>query len=133
MQRRRFCQTAIASVVGAALPVNRLIAAAHEVVSIAGAPIPAVTGAGVPIELERTAINELGRHIAGRLLTSGDDGYETARQVLNPAIDKHPALIAQCTGAADVRYAVDHCLFDFLLLACIWFGHLCFCLLLLNA
>jgi FAD/FMN-containing dehydrogenase len=107
MQRRRFCQTVIASVVGAALPVNRLIAAAHEVFSTAGAPIPAVTGAGAPIELERMAINELGRHIAGRLLTSGDDGYETARQVLNPAIDKHPALIAQCTGAADVRYAVD--------------------------
>jgi len=88
--------------VGAALPVNQLIAAAHEVVNTAESPIAAVTGAGVPIELERTAINELGRQLAGRLLTSSDDGYEMARQVLNPAIDKHPALIAQCT-----RWQVD--------------------------
>jgi len=107
MQRRQFCRTALASVLGAALPVNRLIAAAHEVVSTAEAPIAAVTGAGTPIELERSAVNELGQHIAGRLLTASDDGYETARQILNPAIDKHPALIAQCTGAADVRYAID--------------------------
>lgn len=107
MQRRRFCQTAIASLVGTALPVNRLIAAAHEVVNTPVSPIAAVTGAGAPIELKRTAINELGRQLAGRLLTSSDDGYETARQVLNSAIDKHPALIAQCTGAADVRYAIN--------------------------
>ena len=107
MQRREFCRTAIASAVGAALPTSHLIAAAHQIVSPDGSPIRAVTGAGKPLELERHAVNELGQQLAGSLLGSGDPGYDTARQVINPAIDKYPALIAQCTGAADVRYAVD--------------------------
>ena len=38
---------------------------------------------------------------------AGDDGYDGARQILNPSFDKRPALIAQVTGTADVRTAVD--------------------------
>jgi len=123
MQRRRFCQTAAASVLGASLPVNQIIAAAHVIAKAGGAPVAAVTGAGVPIELERSAVDELGRQIAGRLLTSGDAAYDTARQILNPAIDKHPALIAQCTGAADVRYAIDFAAEHELLVAVKCGGH----------
>jgi FAD/FMN-containing dehydrogenase len=107
MQRREFCRTAVASLVGASVPVSQLIAQAHQVVSTAGSPLLAVTGDGARIELKRSAVNTLGGQVAGRVLTAGDEGYDTSRQVLNPAIDKHPALIVQCTGAADVRYAVD--------------------------
>ena len=43
---------------------------------------------------------------SGRLLQPGDDGYDEARRVHNGLIDKRPALIARCQGAADVADAV---------------------------
>lgn len=43
---------------------------------------------------------------AGELLRSGDSGYEEARQVHNGLIDRRPALIARCRGAADVVQAI---------------------------
>src|SRR4051794_21385618 len=42
----------------------------------------------------------------GEVLVPGDAGYDAARQVYNAMIDKHPALIARCTGVADVLGAV---------------------------
>jgi FAD/FMN-containing dehydrogenase len=41
------------------------------------------------------------------VLRSGDAGYDEARTVRNGLIDKQPALIAQCSGAADVLAAVN--------------------------
>ena len=107
MHRRRFCQSIVASAVASALPARQLLAADHQVVDSSDAPISAITGNGRHVELARAAVNELGGRLAGQLLTSGDDGYESARRVLNDAIDKHPALIARCTGAADVSAAVE--------------------------
>jgi FAD/FMN-containing dehydrogenase len=45
--------------------------------------------------------------IRGNVLTTGDEGYETARQLWNAMIDRRPGLIVRCSGAADVRAAVD--------------------------
>jgi FAD/FMN-containing dehydrogenase len=42
----------------------------------------------------------------GELLRDGDSGYEESRTVFNAGIDRRPALIARCTGAADVIAAV---------------------------
>jgi FAD/FMN-containing dehydrogenase len=42
----------------------------------------------------------------GRLLKPEDDDYEEARRLHNGLIDKRPALIARCRGAADVVDAV---------------------------
>jgi FAD/FMN-containing dehydrogenase len=42
----------------------------------------------------------------GRVLLPGDQGYEEARHVWNGSIDRHPAVIARCSGAADVMQAV---------------------------
>ena len=44
----------------------------------------------------------------GEALTARDDGYEQARRVWNGAIDRHPAVIARCHGAADVAAAVGY-------------------------
>jgi FAD/FMN-containing dehydrogenase len=38
----------------------------------------------------------------GELLRDGDPGYDDARRVFNAAIDRRPAIIARCTGVADV-------------------------------
>src|SRR6185312_15898460 len=43
---------------------------------------------------------------AGQLLGPGDATYDDARRVHNGLIDKRPALIARCRGAADVVDAV---------------------------
>ena len=51
-------------------------------------------------------IEELGKSFAGPLLQPGVDGYEAARLVHNGMIDKRPALIAQCSGVADIQQAV---------------------------
>ncbi|MEX2529664.1 MAG: FAD-binding oxidoreductase [Gemmatimonadota bacterium] len=67
----------------------------------------AVTGDGREVVIRGRDIAELARSLRGRVLLAGSEGYETARLVLNPSFDRHPALIAQVTGAADVRRAVD--------------------------
>jgi FAD/FMN-containing dehydrogenase len=43
----------------------------------------------------------------GELLRDGEPGYDDSRRVFNAGIDRRPALIARCTGAADVIAAVD--------------------------
>jgi FAD/FMN-containing dehydrogenase len=42
----------------------------------------------------------------GELLRDGDPGHDEARRVFNAAIDRRPALIARCTGVADVIAAL---------------------------
>jgi FAD/FMN-containing dehydrogenase len=44
--------------------------------------------------------------LRGELLQANDAGYETARQVYNGMIDRHPRLIARCANVADVIAAV---------------------------
>lgn len=51
-------------------------------------------------------IEELQSTFRGRLIQPGDPDYDQERQVWNGYIDKHPALIAQCSGTADVIDAV---------------------------
>jgi FAD/FMN-containing dehydrogenase len=48
------------------------------------------------------AVAELARSFAGQVLRPADPGYDEARRVHNGLIDKRPALIARCAGAADV-------------------------------
>ncbi len=44
--------------------------------------------------------------LQGQVLAPGDPGYDSARKVWNGHIDRHPALIARCSGPADVTAAV---------------------------
>ena len=50
--------------------------------------------------------------LRGQSFASGEPGYDEARVVFNRIIDRHPALIARCAGAADVmacvRFANEH-------------------------
>ena len=49
---------------------------------------------------------ELARSFAGQVMRPADPGYEEARRVHNGLIDKRPALIARCRGAADIADAL---------------------------
>ena len=43
----------------------------------------------------------------GAVTVAGDPGYEEARKVRNGLIDRHPAAVFHCHGAADVIEAVN--------------------------
>ena len=62
-----------------------------------------------PIEgiLDEAAIEEFRGSLRGPLMTPGDPGYDEARAVRNGLIDRHPALIARCSGTADVVACVN--------------------------
>jgi FAD/FMN-containing dehydrogenase len=57
--------------------------------------------------LAQTTVDSFTEQLRGQVLQPGDDGYDEARSVWNAMIDKEPALVARCTGAADVVAAVD--------------------------
>jgi len=64
------------------------------------------------LEAEDRALNtahleNLRQAFRGELMQSGHPGYEAARRVWNGNIDRRPALIARCTGVADVQRAVE--------------------------
>ncbi len=67
-----------------------------------------VTLGGVPPDdgLDEAVVQELAASFRGELIRSRDDGYDAARAVFNAMIDRRPALIARCTGVADVMAAV---------------------------
>jgi hypothetical protein len=43
----------------------------------------------------------------GEVIQPGDFSYEPARKIWNASIDKHPGIIARCSGVADVVAAVN--------------------------
>src|SRR5713101_4709124 len=55
----------------------------------------------------KAAIQELKNCLRGNLLRPGDGTYDEARKIYNAMIDKRPALIARCAGAADVIRCVN--------------------------
>ena len=61
---------------------------------------------GTKTALDTAALDAFRGGMRGPVLLPGDDGYDTARQAWNAMIDRKPALIARCTGAADVMHAV---------------------------
>lgn len=59
-----------------------------------------------PVHFDENAAEELASILRGELVRSGDVNYEQHRKVWNGSIDRFPALIARCAGAADVIAAV---------------------------
>jgi FAD/FMN-containing dehydrogenase len=58
------------------------------------------------IALDDADIAELTGHFRGELIRRDDRSYDVARRIWNGAIDRYPALVARCTGVADVLAAV---------------------------
>jgi hypothetical protein len=52
------------------------------------------------------SLEQIAASFTGQLLQPAEAGYDEARRVHNGLIDKRPALIARCQGAADVADAV---------------------------
>jgi FAD/FMN-containing dehydrogenase len=122
MNRRHFIQTSVAAAVAYSLPYGRLFALDQAATQAAGG-IPAVTLGGQAIVLEQAAVKDLKARLRGSVLLAGDAGYDQARRVLNESIDKHPALVVQPTGVADIQSAVNFARERELLLAVKCGGH----------
>jgi FAD/FMN-containing dehydrogenase len=58
-------------------------------------------------ELDAGAVEVLRDRTRGDVLEPGDPGYDGARSVWNARIDRAPAVVVRCTGAADVVAGVD--------------------------
>jgi FAD/FMN-containing dehydrogenase len=58
------------------------------------------------------SVEKFKQSLSGEILRAGDAGYDKARTVPNAMIDRRPAIIARCAGAADViaciRFAREH-------------------------
>ena len=107
MNRLRFVQTSLAAAVAASLPTSQSLAAILSGSMGVDADIDAVTGDGAEVTLKQAAVKELGDSLRGNLVLPGNEVYEEARRVLNPTINRYPALIVQPKGLADIKDAVD--------------------------
>jgi FAD/FMN-containing dehydrogenase len=56
--------------------------------------------------LGQATLGEFEEGLGGEVIAPGDAGYDEARALWNGAHDPHPALIARCLDADDVRHAV---------------------------
>ncbi|HNP35975.1 MAG TPA: BBE domain-containing protein [Woeseiaceae bacterium] len=64
----------------------------------------AASGGGKPGNAKLAPLAEL---LRGKLITPDNAGYDEARQLWNGMIDKRPAAIARCSGAADVMNVIN--------------------------
>jgi FAD/FMN-containing dehydrogenase len=85
--------------------------------------ITATTLFGADTTLSDAHIDAFRGSIRGDLIARDSASYETARRVWNGNIDRRPALIVRCTGAADVQRAVDFARTHELLLSLRCGGH----------
>jgi len=123
MDRRRFLRSSVAAGVTAALPGGQALAALFKALGEINDDVQAVTGDGAGVVLDKSSVRELAESLRGSLLLPGNEGYDKARRVLNASIDKHPALIVQPSGVADIRNAVRYANDHRLLLAVKCGGH----------
>ena len=56
--------------------------------------------------VDEVTVKAFRRGFYGQALLPGNVGYDSARRIWNASIDKHPGLIARCSGAVDVVRAV---------------------------
>ncbi len=122
MDRRRFFGTSLAT--AAALSLGGRESFASDVpYSAIVSDLTAVTRSGATTTVAKSDLQVLKDSLRGALLLPGSPGYDEARRVINDAIDRHPALVVQPSGAADVRTAVDFAREHSLLLAVKCGGH----------
>jgi FAD/FMN-containing dehydrogenase len=123
MNRRHFIKSSVAAAVAASLPASHALASLLHIPTKIETDISAITLQGAEVTLPKAAVQEFSDSLKGKLLLPGSASYDDARRLLNPGFDKHPALIAQPTGAADVASAVNFARDNELLVAVKCGGH----------
>ena len=62
---------------------------------------------GAEAVLDGATVDAFRGGLRGPSLLAGDAGYDEARAIWNGSVDKLPAIIAECSGVADVIDAVN--------------------------
>jgi len=57
--------------------------------------------------IDARALTAFGEAFEGEVVLPGSAGYDAARVVWNGIVDRHPAVVARCAGAEDVRRAIQ--------------------------
>jgi FAD/FMN-containing dehydrogenase len=120
IKRRQFLRSTLATIPAAMLPYGKLFAASDLAVAN---DVEALTRDHKEILLKAADVKDFAARLRGELLLRDSAGYDTARRIWNGAFDRHPALIARCTGAADVTEAVKFAAANQLLLSVRGGGH----------
>ena len=100
MKRRQFVGAGLS--LAAAWPLRSWSAALKGVGSVAARSLE-----GGDLTIQGSAVEEFAASLRGDVLLAGSPGYDLRRRVWNGMFDRHPALIACCTGASDVQRAVN--------------------------
>ncbi len=100
MKRRHFVGAGLA--LAAAWPFRGITSVLKGV-----GDLPAKSLTGGDILLPGSSIEALAASLRGDVLLADNQDYDRTRRVWNAMFDKKPALIVRCTGASDVRRAVD--------------------------
>ena len=120
IHRRQFLRSSLAAIPASLLPYGRLLAAS-DITNFND--LEAVTGDRREIILKAADVKDFAARLRGDLLLRESAGYDVARRVWNASFDRYPALIARCTGAADVVEAVNFAAANDLLLSVRGGGH----------
>jgi len=65
-----------------------------------------ITSLSINQNYDLQELDELRAHVSGQVITPNEDGYDTARQAWNLAVNQHPALIVIAQNAGDIVEAV---------------------------
>ena len=106
MNRRKFCRSAVAASVAAAIPMLPGCERKAPVATDADTSLAAVSLDGTEIELTKAEIRELGEAMTGPVILSDHPEYDSARTIWNGMHDKRPTLIARCLSSEDASQAV---------------------------
>jgi FAD/FMN-containing dehydrogenase len=107
MNRRHFLGSSVSAAIAAAVPGSAYANSLLQTLMTVSSSVVGRSGDGEEVNIEEAALEELKGALRGQLLLAGNEGYDTARRVLNRSIDKHPALIVRPSGPADVATAVS--------------------------
>jgi hypothetical protein len=106
VKRRDLCKTALLGGALATLPAAGAFSLAAESPAGAYSDTPGVKSSGESTVIPASALRELAGRLRGRLITAEDADYDRSRRVWNRMIDRRPALIVQCRGAADITRSI---------------------------
>jgi FAD/FMN-containing dehydrogenase len=123
MKRRTFCRTALIGGALAGLPAVGEGSWGANSLTRVFADTPSLKVSGEQTLIPATAIKDFASRLRGRLVTATDSDYDRVRRIWNKMIDRRPALIAQCWGAADITRAIGFAREQDLLVAVRGGGH----------
>jgi len=122
MNRRHFVRTSIAAAVAVSFHRELALAAMADEAAVS-AGVKAVTADGKEVLLEKSAVQEFADSLRGSVALPGSEAYETSRLLLNPRVNRYPALAVLPQVPNDVRNAVKFARQENLLVAVKCGGH----------